>query len=139
MLAILRLARPIAAAAGDRFALRQPSPGSTAGGGVVLDPLPPRGISRRRLTPERAAALAVVQPRARLDLHGALTDGDEVRLAHDVVEALRTAAVEVVAAHHTADPSSAGLRAPSPPPELAIRARRLVTLHRAAADRWLAT
>jgi selenocysteine-specific elongation factor len=57
VLAILRLAHPIAAAAGDPFALRQPSPGSTAGGGVVLDPLPPRGISRRRLTPSRAAAL----------------------------------------------------------------------------------
>ena len=53
-LAILRLARPIAAAAGDRFALRHPSPGSTAGGGVVLDPSPPRGVSRRRMTVERA-------------------------------------------------------------------------------------
>ena len=49
--ALLRLDHPIAAAPGDRFALRRPSPGSAAGGGVVLDPQPPRGVSRRRLTP----------------------------------------------------------------------------------------
>ena len=36
-LAILRLDAAIAAAPGDRFALRRPSPGSVAGGGVVLD------------------------------------------------------------------------------------------------------
>ena len=36
-LAILRLARPDRGRGGDRFALRHPSPGSTAGGGVVLD------------------------------------------------------------------------------------------------------
>ena len=41
---------PIAAAPGDRFALRRPSPGSVAGGGVVLDAQPPRGVSRRRMT-----------------------------------------------------------------------------------------
>ena len=41
----------IAAAAGDRFALRRPSPGAVAGGGIVLDAVPPRGVSRRRLTP----------------------------------------------------------------------------------------
>ena len=52
-LAILRLDAPVAAAPGDRFALRWPSPGATAGGGVILDPAPPRGISRRRLTRAR--------------------------------------------------------------------------------------
>ena len=57
-LAILRLDAEIAAAPGDRFALRRPSPGSVAGGGVVLDPRPPRGVSRRRMTADRAAALA---------------------------------------------------------------------------------
>ena len=57
-LAILRLDTPVAAAPGDRFALRRPSPGSAAGGGVVLDAQPPRGVSRRRLTPKRAVPLA---------------------------------------------------------------------------------
>ena len=56
-LAILRLDAAIAAAPGDRFALRRPSPGSVAGGGVVLDAQPPRGVSRRRMTEARAAAL----------------------------------------------------------------------------------
>ncbi|HEY7522077.1 MAG TPA: selenocysteine-specific translation elongation factor, partial [Candidatus Limnocylindrales bacterium] len=49
----LRLDRSIAAAAGDRFALRRSSAPHTAGGGVVLDPEPPRGPSRRRITPPR--------------------------------------------------------------------------------------
>ncbi len=133
-LAILRLTRPIAAAAGDRFALRQPSPGSTAGGGVVLDPLPPRGISRRRLTPERAAALAAGDPAARLDVHGALVEGDAVRLAPDVAASLRQAAIDAVRAHHAAEPSSPGLALPALRTTLAIRARRLATLDRTAAE-----
>jgi selenocysteine-specific elongation factor len=57
-LAILRLDGEVAAAPGDRFALRRPSPGSSAGGGVVLDPAPPRGVSRRRFSAARAEALA---------------------------------------------------------------------------------
>ncbi|HET7829267.1 MAG TPA: selenocysteine-specific translation elongation factor, partial [Candidatus Limnocylindrales bacterium] len=133
--AILRLAHPIASAAGDRFALRVPSPGSTAGGGVVLDPVPPRGISRRRLTPERTAALVAGGADARLDLHGALVEADEVRLAPDVEAALREAAVENVRAYHDADPSSPGLPLPALRSTLAARARRLATLDRAAADR----
>jgi selenocysteine-specific elongation factor len=135
VLAILRLARPIAAAAGDRFALRQPSPGSTAGGGVVLDPSPPRGVSRRRLTPDRATALAAGEPAARLDLHGALVDGDAVRLAPDVAASLRQAAVDDVRAHHAAEPSSPGLTLPALRTTLAIRARRQATLDRTAAER----
>ncbi len=84
--AILRLEEPIACAPGDRFALRRPSPASAAGGGAVLDPEPPRGISRRRLTPGRAAALAA-SPRdasARLDLHGSLPGAPSCLLAPDV-------------------------------------------------------
>ena len=134
-LAILRLSRPIAAGTGDRFALRQPSPGSTAGGGVVLDALPPRGISRRRLTADRAAALASGAPSARLDLHGTLADGDAVRLAPDVASALGQAAVDAVRAHHTAEPASRGITLPALRATLALRARRLVTLDRTAADR----
>ena len=42
----LRLDRPIVVAAGDRFILRQPSPSSTLGGGVVLSPHPRRRWKR---------------------------------------------------------------------------------------------
>lgn len=38
----LRLARPIAVARGDRYIIRQPSPGRTIGGGRVVDAHPPR-------------------------------------------------------------------------------------------------
>ncbi|HZI30458.1 MAG TPA: selenocysteine-specific translation elongation factor [Gemmatimonadaceae bacterium] len=48
----LVLQEPVLARAGDRFVLRQASPGATIGGGVVVDPLPPR----RRASPwERLA------------------------------------------------------------------------------------
>jgi selenocysteine-specific elongation factor len=136
-LALLRLDRPIAAAAGDRFALRRPSPGSTAAGGVVLDPQPPRGVSRRRLTAERAAVLAappVGSADARLDVHGAQRDAHGWRLAPDVERALAERAVASVSAHHAADPSSPGLAMPVLRAELAPAARRLVTLDRSAAD-----
>jgi selenocysteine-specific elongation factor len=75
--ALLRLAAPIATAAGDPFVLRRPSPAEPLAGGRVLDPRPPTGAPWRRATaadvgalasaasgPERAAAL--------LALHGAL-------------------------------------------------------------------
>lgn len=38
----LRLERPIVAAAGDRYILRQPSPSATLGGGTILNPHPRR-------------------------------------------------------------------------------------------------
>jgi selenocysteine-specific elongation factor len=83
--AVLRLARPIAVAARDRFVLRRPSPARTEAGGRVLDPTPPRGASRRRMTAKRLAALATAasseeRETARLELHGAIGD----RLAPDV-------------------------------------------------------
>ena len=147
--ALLRLEAAVAAAPGDRFALRRPSPGSTAGGGVILDPVPPRGVSRRRLTPERAAALATASvglaaalspavalspAAARLDLHGAARRADGWALATDVDAALLARARELVAAHHAADPSSPGLPAPVLRGELALAARRLATLGRSGAD-----
>jgi selenocysteine-specific elongation factor len=46
----LALAEPVAAARGDRFILRRPSPGATLGGGRVLDPRP--GRRHRRLRPD---------------------------------------------------------------------------------------
>ena len=126
-LAILRLDGEVAAAPGDRFALRRPSPGSSAGGGVVLDALPPRGVSRRRLTPGRAVALAAAVASlrsgveraatevaaARLDLHGALREAGGWRLAGDIETALEETALELVRAHHAAQPGSPGPSLPA--------------------------
>lgn len=98
--AILRLARPIAVAAGDRFVLRRPSPAGTLAGGRVLDPQPPRGIARRRTTADRLRALAAASPRsaawadARLALHGFTSAGDE--LAADVAAAVDAALAAAV-------------------------------------------
>jgi selenocysteine-specific elongation factor len=75
--AILRLAMPVAAAPGDRFVLRRPSPAEPLAGGRVLDPRPPSGAAWRRATAAdvRALATAVSAPErasAQLALHGAL-------------------------------------------------------------------
>jgi selenocysteine-specific elongation factor len=93
--ALLRLEAPIAIAPGDRFVLRRPSPPRTEAGGRVLDADPPRGVSRRRITPERLACLAAAgtpdeHDVALLALHGA-RDG---RLAADVIETLGSRALE---------------------------------------------
>jgi selenocysteine-specific elongation factor len=59
----LALTQPVAAARGDRFILRRPTPGATLGGGHVLDPQPRR--RHRRLRPdvaERFRALAQGTP-----------------------------------------------------------------------------
>ncbi len=146
-LGILRLDTEIAAAAGDPVALRQPSPGWTAGAGVILDPRPPRGVSRRRLTSARAAALAdavaalvhadqlgnAAFAAARLDLHGAVREGDGWRLAPDVQAELAAVATDLVRAHHAAEPASPGLPLTAMRAGLALAARRRVTLDRAAA------
>lgn len=56
----LRLARPLALAAGDRFILRATSPPATIGGGVIVDPHPAR--RHRRFQPEVIVRLeALVQ------------------------------------------------------------------------------
>ncbi len=54
---IVRLAAPMALRPGDRFVVRRGAQADPVGG-VVLDTLPPRGVSRRRQTVERVAALA---------------------------------------------------------------------------------
>ncbi len=51
---LLRLQKPVAAARGDRFIVRWPSPGVTVGGGVVVDTHPGR---LRRFHPATIAAL----------------------------------------------------------------------------------
>ena len=88
---IVRLSEPVALRAGDRLVIRR---GATVAplGGVVLDPDPPRGISRRRQNDERVSALATDGPDARLDLHGS-ADG---RLARDVAALAEEAAIEAV-------------------------------------------
>jgi selenocysteine-specific elongation factor len=95
--AILRLAAPIAVAPGDRFVLRRWSGRDRVVGGRVLDAAPTRGISRRRQTAERVAALAAAVDRgeatgidaARLELHGAVPSATGgVALARDVAERL---------------------------------------------------
>lgn len=136
--ALLRLDRPVAAAFGDRFVLRRPSPGATAAGGHVLDPLPPLGPSRRYASPAALAALAAVAPAvcpsaepeafvtALVRLHGALP-GSRIRAlrgarpGNDVValgplladpsvlETAGAAAIEAVASHASAEPLAGGL------------------------------
>ena len=78
-----RFARPIAVAAGDRFVLRRGGPNGTIIGGRVLDPEPPIGPSRRRISADLVAGLAsghpIEQARALIAVHGVL---DPSRLAH---------------------------------------------------------
>ncbi len=81
VMARLRLARPIAVAAGDRFVLRRTGGGGRVWGGAVLDPDPPMGPAWRRADPAQVAGLASTDPieqaRALLGLHGVL---DPIRL-----------------------------------------------------------
>jgi selenocysteine-specific elongation factor len=131
--AILRFERPVALTAGDRFVVRRPSPATALAGGRILDTDPPRGVSRRRMTPERLAVLAAagtVQSlaAARLVLHGAIGARQPI-LADDVAEALRDEAVAMVAAEDGWLPRSVVRDS------IARRLRRLVTLPiTAAAD-----
>jgi len=126
--AVLRLERPVAVADGDRFVLRRSSPGGTEAGGRVLDSHPPRGVARRRITPERLVALAAPaaplagrpdHETALLELHGARIGAGTTRLAADVAVALSEKALAIVAEEH----GLAELRL-----ELARELRRRVTL-----------
>jgi selenocysteine-specific elongation factor len=77
---LLRLEAPVAAAVGDRVVLRQPSPADIVAGGIVLDPVPPAGPARRRITASRLEALrravwgldAPAAVTALAELHGVL-------------------------------------------------------------------
>jgi selenocysteine-specific elongation factor len=53
----LRLEAPVVAARGDRYILRSYSPPATIAGGVILDPVPPRGRVRAPSAVERLQAL----------------------------------------------------------------------------------
>jgi len=72
-LAQLVVDRPIGALVGDRFILRDQSASRTLGGGVVIDPFPPK---RGRRSPSR---LRLLHAWARLDVRQAL----EAALEHD--------------------------------------------------------
>ena len=108
--AILRLETSVATFCGDQGIARRPSPGNVVAGVEVMDPLPARGVSRRRATPERLAALAVAVTdrdpdaagHALVALHGLLDAG---RLGA-VVGALASADIDAAA------PGSAPILAP---------------------------
>ena len=146
----LRLDRPVAAAAGDAFVLRRPSPAATLAGGTVLDADPPVGVSARRVTPERIVRLVGAGPRdtaraeALLDLHGVLAGYATVTpegtartgghlVAGDVTTALEAAALSAIGAgeHPGASPDragNAGASLSSLRPALARTLRRLATV-----------
>jgi selenocysteine-specific elongation factor len=135
--AILRLAAPIAAAPGDRFVLRRPSPAGTLAGGRVLDPAPATGISRRRATPDRLVALAAAPAgseawaAASLDLHGVAVDPP--RLAADVDLWLEARLATAIDAAQDGTLSRSLLRT-----DLARELRRRITLEPAAAANFAA-
>jgi selenocysteine-specific elongation factor len=121
----VRLANPIALAQGDRFVLRRGS-GRAPVGGVVLDVMPPRGISRRRQTVARVTTLAAAGPSAgaRLELHGAMSEGGRTVLAPDV----RALAVAGAVAAVKDEASLASVRT-----AVAETLRRSVTINREGA------
>ncbi len=140
VLARLTLDHAIGALAGDRLVLRDATATRTIGGGVLIDPFPPR---RGRRTPERLAQLAVLeQPDATAALRGLLglppgwTDRvgffrsrnsppamrqvtmaatpaaavADLLMTPDTLDALRAGVAERLAAHHAASPDLPGLQ-----------------------------
>ncbi len=135
---LLSLEREAATFGGDRAVLREPASGAVMAGVRVLDPKPPRGISRRRMTEERLAALADAIGRADqhavdaalLDLHGARCGGSGLALARDVRDALEASAIEAVADHQSSHPVSAGLPLSRARAAALRRLRSLATVER---------
>ena len=143
----LRLDRPIVAAIGDPVVLRVPSPPATAAGGVVLDPAPPIGPSRRRGSPEALAALAgawqsgdeAAELAARVALHGLLARPTNASapagvralggwlVADDVASALAAEAIGLVITRHDAEPIAPGVPLAEVRRELARGLRRRAT------------
>ncbi len=151
----MSLAAPIAAAAGDRFALRRPSPAGTAAGGIVIDPLPPAGPSRRHMDRSVVAALldatldgdVRAREAALLALHGALPAADTgeggraagvaagpLVLSRPVAATLDAEALDAVAAHHAARPDAPGLPVADIRRTLARALRRRATVTPAEAS-----
>ncbi len=136
--ALLRLSEPIATFRGDRAVLRRPSPGDVAAGVRVLDPAPPRGLSRRRVTADRLASLAVAVGDGDTDaigdavvaLHGAITMDHGLVLAPDVHDSLDLVALETVATYHRDHPLEAGPTIAAVRGALGVALRRLVSVRR---------
>jgi selenocysteine-specific elongation factor len=135
---LLDVERPIATFAGDRAILREPGRGEVVGGVAVLDPRPPRGVSRRRMTSERLAVLASAVAEgdadqveaAQREIHGFLPNA----FAADVAASLGLAAAEAVAAHHDASPLSGGLPLPRARAALLRRLRSVASVERRDAE-----
>ena len=135
--ALLRLSAPVATFRGDRAVLRRPSPGDLVAGVRVLDVAPATGISRRRATPARLAALAIAVDTgdavAATDvvvaLHGLAATDRGPLLAPDVRVALDRAARELVGAHHREHPLDTGL------PIAALRSALRAVVRRSATVR----
>jgi selenocysteine-specific elongation factor len=149
--AVLNLTEPVGTFAGDRAVLREPAQGAVVAGIRVLDLAPPRGVSRRRITSERLAAISdeldsgdrVALDGALVELHGArptdVLDGARpgartMALAGDVGVALDAEGIEAVAAHHGAAPLSPGLPLPRARAALLRRLRSLATIERQHVD-----
>ncbi|HSL97497.1 MAG TPA: selenocysteine-specific translation elongation factor [Candidatus Deferrimicrobiaceae bacterium] len=144
--AMLRLAEPVATHAGERGVLRQAATGELGGGVRVLDPAPPRGVSRRRVSLERLGELATAMDRgdrsaarsAQLALHGVLPAerpageaASHLDLAPDVEAALHARAASLAKAA-AADPLSRGLAVTDARSELLRTLRSKARLDRAS-------
>jgi selenocysteine-specific elongation factor len=113
----LRLVAPVVAARGDRFVLRTHT---TVGGGVVLDPAPPRRVDvERLLVAESGDASALVHEpvrRAELELRGFATEGLERAngwvFAREWLDDLRA---ELLRRIGEADPLDPGVPPPAAP------------------------
>jgi hypothetical protein len=105
---------------------------------VVLDPDPPRGISRRRSTGDRLARLASATlagdaeavMAATLEHHGLLVAAGGPCLATDVEAAASRAAIDALADHHVRDPGGPGLPAAALRPVISGAIGRLASLPR---------
>jgi selenocysteine-specific elongation factor len=129
----IALERPLVGRGGDRFVLRSYSPVATLGGGVVLDPIPPRRASwpegLEDPAPEpRLSALIARRPRGagldELPLLLGLPEEHSRRIAGELrnvslvgtrliakstTTALREAALRKVAEYHAREPSERGM------------------------------
>jgi selenocysteine-specific elongation factor len=145
--AVLTLSEPVATFPDYRGVLREPARGTVIAAVRVLDLAPPRGVSRRRVTPERVAAVSDALGGGNDDAHqvalvelygaqpvdpvpGSRLAFRSLALAGDVQAALDTEAIEAVAAYHRAAPISPGLLLPRARAALLRRLRSLATIER---------
>ncbi len=135
--AILRLEVPVAAASGDRFVLRRPSPAEPLAGGRILDPRPPTGASWRQVAAADVESLARAstpadRAAARLAMHGSLLLGDPDAALLSARAAVRAGVVVLLPALAAAVVSDARAAVDAAPPdgvplaELRVRAGRVL-------------